>query len=283
MAMPRFLERYDDQYVMVDGLKIRYWDVGSGSPVLLLHGLGASAEVWSFNIEALASQCRVLVPDLPGSGRSVKEGFEYSLNYAAKFLASFLSKVGAATVSAVGNSMGGIIALQFTLDYPQLVDRLVLIDSAGLGREASFSLRFNALPLRDRLVYSRARIEVTVKQTLRSILSNADSLPPELVDCWVELSCLPGAVSAMHRAARVGLTFWGQKRSIILRDRLSEIKIPTMVVWGSADPLFPVKHAHTAHRLLPGSQLHILNGCRHCPQLERPAEFNDLMLKFLHS
>jgi len=275
------LDRREDLYAVVDGLRVRHWDVGAGSPVVLVHGLGASVESWLPNVEALAERHRVLALDLPGFGRSAKEGLTYSASFAASFVAAFLDAMGAGRASVVGNSMGGLVALQLALDHPERVDRLVLVSSAGLGREVGFYLRLAALPLLGDYLASLGTPEAVVRATISSILSNPHEMPRELIDRWVELTGLPGASAAFVKAARAGLSIFGQRRQIVLRHRLAEVRAPTLIVWGDEDPVIPVAHAYAAHRRLPCARLHVFKGCRHCPQLERPAEFNELVLEFL--
>jgi 4,5:9,10-diseco-3-hydroxy-5,9,17-trioxoandrosta-1(10),2-diene-4-oate hydrolase len=118
-----------------------------GTIAILIHGLGVSADIWMYNLEALAKQHRVYVPDLVGFGRSEKPGptfrpFDYTL-----FLDGFINLVNLDRVSLVGQSLGGGIALHYALQFPQKVDKLVLVDSAGLGREVIWTLRLVSLPL----------------------------------------------------------------------------------------------------------------------------------------
>jgi pimeloyl-ACP methyl ester carboxylesterase len=278
------LARQEDRYVTVQGLKIRYWDVGPGAgaeTILLVHGLGASIETWVANVEPLGRHYRVLALDLPGFGRSAKTGFTFSTGFVTEIVTTFLDQVSAPKVHLVGNSMGGLVALNVALAHPQRIDRLVLADSAGLGRELAFVARLGSLPFLDRFPVPAWAITILVRWVLSRLLSNAATLPAVLVDRWIELESLPGSTAALLRAARVGIDLGGQRQSVILLDRLKELAMPTLIVWGTADPLIPVAHAEAAHRRIVGSRVELFPDRRHCPPLEEPARFNELLLEFL--
>jgi pimeloyl-ACP methyl ester carboxylesterase len=276
------LERRQDRYVSLQGMRFRYWDVGTGpETILLVHGLGASIEAWVANIEVLARHYRVLALDLPGHGRSDKAGHRLSLSFATEIVTEFLDRVGAPKIHLVGNSMGGLVCLEVALAHPARIDRLVLADSAGLGRELALVARLASLPFVGWLPRPPWITRLVVRWVLRQLLSNANELPQALVDRWVELALLPGSVAALFQAVRFGIDLGGQKRSVILVDRLAELSMPTLIVWGTADPLIPVAHGERAHRLIRGSRLELFPGRRHCPPLEEPARFNELLLSFL--
>jgi pimeloyl-ACP methyl ester carboxylesterase len=275
----RSLDRRRDLYVNIDGLRIRYWDVGEGDPMLLLHGLGASAETWLLNVDSLASRYRVLVPDLPGSGLSDKTGFEYTVAWLARFVVGFLDATGVERACVVGNSMGGLAAIQAALDYPDRIDHLVLVDSAGLGREIGTWFRIASLPIIGKLATDPS--EHAAQDMLAALISNANEVPRDLAAAWVNATLAPEVVVVAREAVRAGVGAFGQRETILLRERLSEIRVPTMIVWGSDDPVFPVSHALSAQRLISGSILRVFAGCRHCPPFERHNDFNHLLLRFL--
>ena len=275
------ITRREDLYVEVAGLRVRYWDVGEGSPVLLLHGLGASAETWLLNVDALASRHRVLVPDLPGSGLSDKDGFERSMTSLVRFVPDFLEATDAGRACVVGNSLGGLLALQAALDHPDRVDRLVLVDSAGLGREIGIWFRLVSLPIVGRLATDPS--DQAAENVLAGIVSNADQVPRDIVAAWAKMALAPETMAVVREVVRSGVDAFGQREAIILRDRLAEIRVPTLIVWGSDDPVFPVSHALDANRLVRGSALRIFARCLHCPPFERHREFNELLLRFVES
>ncbi|MDH4209682.1 MAG: alpha/beta fold hydrolase, partial [Anaerolineae bacterium] len=127
--------QYEDHCVQVDGRCIRYWGEGTGENVLLVHGLACSIEFWRYNVGPLAAQYRVYAMDLPGCGRSDKLVPEFSLAYGASFLGGFMDALGINGATLVGHSMGGALCAQFAVTFPQRTEALILVDSAGFGRE----------------------------------------------------------------------------------------------------------------------------------------------------
>ena len=144
-----------DLYIDVNGARTRYRRAGQdGLPVVLIHGLGASAEIWSANLGALATRHRVYVPDLPGFGRTEKpEWMDYSPGAYSRFLMAFMTALGIGTASLVGHSLGGGVALRVILDDPGRVKSLILLSSAGLGQDVSLPLRIASLPFFDRIFF----------------------------------------------------------------------------------------------------------------------------------
>jgi pimeloyl-ACP methyl ester carboxylesterase len=138
--------RLEEQTIEVQGLSTRYLTAGEGPPLLLLHGLGDNALDWRWVIPALAHNCRVYAPDLPGSGGSAKPDTDYSPAFFTRFIAAFLDTLGVERAVVVGNSLGGLIGLRLAMAEPDRVVALGLVSSAGLGREVSYALRSLALP-----------------------------------------------------------------------------------------------------------------------------------------
>lgn len=136
-----------DQYLNINSINVRYWQAGSqGTPIILLHGGGSSVAFWLYNINALAEQHRVYAFDMVGSGRSDNPSASYSLSYQAQFIREFMDALNLERTTLVGHSMGGGAALQFALMFPQQLDKLILVNSLGLGREIAFFIRLSTLP-----------------------------------------------------------------------------------------------------------------------------------------
>lgn len=273
----------EDSYVKVGGINTRYWVLGQGKPLLLIHGLGASCDYWRYNIRALSQGCRVYAFDLPGCGRSDKEIDEFSLDFAGEFVAAFMDAVGVDRASLVGNSLGGAVSLQFAIHYPHRLDKLVLVSSGGLGRELGLSFRLFKIPLLGELMAWAWSTKPGVRRTLRSIVYDPQIIGDDFVDQLAELTPLPGAKEMLLSVAQAGIDFWGQNMRLLepLLRRVPEIEAPTLIIWGAQDPVIPVAHAHIAHRVIKNSQLHIFDHCGHVPQIEMPEEFNQLVLDFL--
>ncbi len=276
------MENPEDRYVEVGEVNTRYWVLGQGSPLLLIHGLGASCEHWRYNVRALSQGYRVYAFDLPGFGRSDKRIDDYSLDFAGEFVAAFLDSQGVDRASLVGNSLGGVVSLQFAVQYPHRLEKLVLVSSGGLGRELPLSFRLLAIPILRGFMAWAWGIRPGTRFTLRSIVYEPQVIADEFVDEMAELARLPGAKEMLLSVARMGIDLRGQNMKPLepLLGRVPEIEAPTLIIWGAQDPIIPVAHAHIAHQMIKNSQLHILDRCGHVPQIEKPEEFNRLVLDF---
>ncbi|UCC63410.1 MAG: alpha/beta fold hydrolase [Anaerolineae bacterium] len=271
-----------DRYLYLDNVRVRYWQAGqNGTPALLVHGFGASVEWWEQNVAALAARHRVYALDLPGFGRSERLPETLSPSMAAGFLRHFLDAVDVAKAHVVANSMGGLIALQFSAQYPDAVDRLVLVSPAGFTRQIHWVFRLLPLPVLGRWLIRPNRHKL---ETFHRRLIHGDSswLTADWLDRIHALGHQPGASQMLFDVARIGVNPGGIKASILgpLHQALSHVTAPTLIVWGDRDRLVPPAQAQIGQRLLSNAEIHIFPGCGHCPQLERAAEFNELLLTF---
>ncbi|WP_295621420.1 alpha/beta fold hydrolase [Chamaesiphon sp. GL140_3_metabinner_50] len=270
-----------DLYISIDSINTRYWQMGnSGSSIILLHGGSGSIEFWLYNIAALAAHHRVYAFDMVGSGKSDYPDRSYSLVNQAEFLASFMnaSKIEKATI--IGNSMGGGVALEFTRLYPNRVDKLVLVDSMGFGKEISLGIRVITLPA----VVSLLRPgRWMIPAMLRSNFFDGKQLPPDWIELRYPIFAIPGRNRVILRIGRSNFNLAGVLPQVYrpILDNLSNILQPTLITWGEYDRIIPVKHAYIAAAGIPNSQLHIFPDCGHHPYLEYPAKFNRLVLDFM--
>jgi len=239
--------------------------------VVFVHGLGGSLATWSLNLPAFAGQFRICALDLVGAGSSAKPATDYSVPALAEFLARFLNALGPdwQRMSIVGHSLGGAVALALAGSYPQWIERLVLVDSSGLGPEI------------DRTVLDLVRSEPT-RENLRSELTHFFAQPglvqQALVDQLYQQRTQPGAHKAL--VATANAAFGDGQQRIDLRDTLEGLSIPVLVVWGDADAVIPVAHAQEAKRARQ-SRLEVFAGSGHCPHIERADAFNQLVRSFL--
>jgi pimeloyl-ACP methyl ester carboxylesterase len=275
------LPRYEDHYVDVDGARIRYWMEGHGPVLLLVHGLACSVEFWQWNLGPLAKEHRVYALDLPGFGLSDKEMGDFSLEYAASFLRSFLDAVGAERATVAGNSMGGVLCAQFVVQFPERTDGLILVGSAGFGRELNPFLRTWSVPVVGDLIF---RVYQRAFPALRRwVFCNAGSIGDEWVEGAAAMLRMPGVRENTLRVAQTGIDLHGQREEMFrdLHVGLSSVTVPTLIVWGDRDVAVPVAHAYVAESLIPHAEVRIMERCGHTPQVERPEEFNKLVLDFL--
>ncbi len=266
-------EEAEEKDVEVDGISLHCLLAGpiNAPHVVFVHGLGGSLATWSLNLAAFAVQFRICALDLVGSGSSAKPTMDYSVPALAEFLARFLDALGPTwqRVSIVGHSLGGAVALAFARSNPQRIERLVLVDSAGLGREI------------DRTVLDLIHSEPT-RESLRTELTHFFTQPglvqQALVDELYQQRTQPGAREAL--LATSNAAFGDGQQQIDLRDTLAGLNIPVLVVWGDADAVIPVAHAQEAKRA-PQSQLQVFANTGHCPHIEHADEFNQLVQSFL--
>jgi pimeloyl-ACP methyl ester carboxylesterase len=271
----------DDLYCAVNGARTRYRTCGHGSPVVLVHGLGASLDYWAANMAPLGQHHQVFALDLLGFGQSDKTFPEVSLEAMGRFVAGFLDTHSLDRVSLVGNSMGGLVTLQMAIQFPERVHKLVLVDNAGFGRQVHWTLRLMSLPGIGEFAY---RPGLRAMQWIaREIFHNSEQAPADWLELMADLAGQPGARQAFLAALRYGVNLLGVKPEILraVRDGLARLTAPTLIVWGRQDRLLPLSQGLAGLKLIPGSQLHIWDQCGHVPHMEKADEFNRLVLAFL--
>lgn len=272
-------EQLQDRYVKVGSVNTRYWQAGdSGNTVILLHGGGGYIELWKYNIFELAKHHRVYAFDMVGAGRSDKSNADYTFDFMAQFTRDFMQALDIPQASLIGTSAGGGVALTFALNFPELVDRLILVGSAGLGQEISFLLRITTLPGLGRLFRSPSKTGVAV--LCKQAVYDSKLITNEIVEEFYQMATLPGAAEATLNVGRSNFNIWGQFYQSIV-ERLQTISAPTLIIWGRQDPMVPVSHANNAAKLIPNSRLEIFEECGHWSSIEHPQKFNQLVSEFL--
>lgn len=272
-----------DRHIDVNGVRTRYRQAGGeGMPVILIHGLGASAEIWSANLGALASRHRVFAPDLPGFGLTEKpEWMDYGPGAYSRFVRDFMAALGIGKAALVGHSLGGGVALRVILDDPGRVERIILVSSAGLGREVSLPLRIASLPFFGRIFF-KPPLPVFIR-FLHRLVYNPEAITPEFAHLYYEMFFQPGAVRAFTSILRNIATLRGARPGILepIREGLGAITAPALILWGRQDRILPVSQAFDAAGRIPGACLHVFERCGHMPNVEYPEEFNRILLDFL--
>lgn len=251
--------------------------------VLLIHGLAGSSRTWDAVMPALAEHYDVIAPDLLGHGESAKPMGDYSLGAFASGLRDFLAVLDIPSVTIVGHSFGGGVAMQLAYQHPELVDRLVLVGSGGLGREVSWLLRTLALPGAEYLMPVAFPKPLVDRATdVGRVLGRHNIRSPKLAELWRGYSSLAGAEHrrAFVRTMRGVIDIGGQ--TVNATDRLYlAARVPTLIVWGDHDGIIPVQHGIAAHRAIASSRLEVIQGVGHFPHVEAPSRFNEIVLDFL--
>jgi pimeloyl-ACP methyl ester carboxylesterase len=254
--------------VSVLSFNIFYREEGSGTPVILLHGLGGDGSRWGPNIRPLAADFRVIVPDQIGFGQSDKPLANYHHGMLAEFLARFMKAIEVPKASVVGSSMGAWVAIYFAVHYPQLLDRLVLVDGGSYRS-----------PLATKDPYLR-RIQngVTTEET-REFFERMFTDKRFLTERVIEEGLIMRLRSAytigrMQEAAENGL-------GSVTEEQARSIQAPTLIVWGKYDRIVDPSVADRLHATIPGSRKVIIDDAGHLPQIEQFAEFNQIVRDFL--
>jgi pimeloyl-ACP methyl ester carboxylesterase len=262
------------------GANVNYVEMGDGPPLLFVHGLGGCWQNWLENIPHFARTHRVVALDLPGFGSSPMPPWEISIPAYGRFLRDFCERLGIDRCSLVGNSMGGFIATEVAITEPERVDDLTLVSAAGITwararREpAEMLARMGraAAPLLIRFETSAIKRARFRRRMFGGVFHDPNRLRREML--WenvVPALESPGAFDAMR-------TLVGYD----IRDRLEEIGVPTLIVWGRNDRVVPVPAAFSyKKRIGDNAELIIFDECGHVPQIEHPVRFNRVLEKFL--
>jgi pimeloyl-ACP methyl ester carboxylesterase len=275
--------RRHQRWIEVQGRAVNLLEIGSGPPVVFVHGLSGGWQNWLENMPVLAEAgYRCIAMDLPGFGESPMPAEQISIPGYAHFLDVLLGRLGVDAACVVGNSMGGYVAAELAIAVPQRVERLVLVAAAGITsqelrneralaglRRAEWLLGLygSFFAARSQFVASHERLR---RRALLLITAHPELLPGPLV--WENLrgSGKPGFVAALDALTNYPI-----------KDRLQQIACPTLVIWGEKDYLVPVRDADVFASLIPDARKVVFADTGHVPQLERPEAVNRLLLEFL--
>lgn len=273
---------------ILHGHRVAYRIAGDpGRPVVvLIHGITSSSATWDPVIPALAEQVHVIAPDLLGHGQSDKPRADYSLGGFATQIRDLLEYLGHERVTIVGHSLGGGVAMQFAYQHVENCERLVLVDSGGLGREVSWALRAGTFPGAELV------LPMIANRHVRNAGAAATRLLPrlpihlrpsalEFARGYSTLAESPARSAFVHTLRSV-VEPGGQRVSAFDRLYLTEGR-PTLIVWGKLDTVIPVAHAYEAHRAIPGSVLEVFEQSEHFPHMDEPGRFARVLLGFIES
>jgi pimeloyl-ACP methyl ester carboxylesterase len=279
MALPAELRAFSYEVVLANGQRLHYYQAGApdAPPLILIHGLGDEADTWRHVLTPLARQYRVIALDLPGFGRSDHPRRAYTLAFYARAVASLLAKLGIDRAALAGSSLGAAIAQRVALARPDLVERLILIDGA-LPIEARRPVGplwwFLAPGIGEAVYTGLRRSQDQAYATLRPYYADLDALPPE-DRAFLRERVWARVWSSGQRRAFLSTLRWlaieGAFRAPALRERLAQLTTPTLLIWGDRDQIVPQAFGEQMAVLLPNARLHIIAGCGHLPQQERPA------------
>jgi pimeloyl-ACP methyl ester carboxylesterase len=255
------------QNVVVKGRRIVYYEAGKGSVVILIHGLGADSHHWALNIGPLAENFRVIALDQIGYGKSEKPVMRYTVGNFADYLHGFMVALNIPKASLVGNSLGGWVAVDFAIRHPEMVEKLVLVDAAGLHPTPPLKTPAggwkNLTPFNTRWFFDL--------MAANKEWATAD-LGPHSYERHVKNGDSYTVASSVAEMA-TGREFEDKK--------LDKVKAPTLIIWGRDDMLIPMKMGEHFNKGIAGSQMIVIDGTGHIPMVGKPAEFNAAVIKFL--
>jgi pimeloyl-ACP methyl ester carboxylesterase len=270
--------------VRARGVDTFFMEAGAGKPVVLLHGLGATNASMLPPLWDLARDHRVLAPDLPGFGESGKPVRTYDFAFFAAWLRDFLDQVGVKKAVVVGNSLGGRIALEAGLTMPERIESMVL-----LCPSPAFLRGRQAVPIVKALRPEMALVPMLlghaqVAQVARSLFARPERLPDGWYDAFAD------EFLRVFRTPRGRVAFFSAARQVYLEpargdlgfwDRLPDMKVPALFVWGEKDWLVPSRFEHHVTAALPLARSVVIEDCGHVPQYEFPERTNNLIREFI--
>lgn len=270
--------------VLVQGQRLAYLDVGTGPPVILIHGFGGSMWQWEHQQQVLSQQFRTLTLDLPGSGLSDKPEIAYHPNQMLAFFLGFMDTLEISHATLVGNSMGAGLAIGMALTHPTRVDKLVLID--GLPSDI---LKKVTGPSFRRALESQAPWwlvsfgnwlfgGLVTDSVLKEVIHDHSLLTPAVLERSNRNRRRPGIIKPLL-AMKKSLPSWEAD----FAPRISDISHPTMIIWGENDRVFPVAVGEELHRRIRGSTLVMIPQAGHLPQWERPDLVNRSLIAYIQS
>lgn len=273
------LEKYTDgesKFIEVRSNRVHYKDQGQGETLLLIHGTASSLHTWDLWSQAFADHFRVIRMDLPGFGLTGPDvSHSYEIEDDVTFISEFLEKLGVSNAHFVGSSLGGRIAWEYSLEHPNQVKSLTIINALGYKQESwPPAIQLAMLPgmetlmpkLSSRFVYS---------QSLKDIYFDHSLIDDDTIDRYYELSLYPGNAEAFPKRVKAKLDDQEQ--------RITQIAAPTLILWGAEDRYFPVKNAYRFHEDIKQSQLKIYENVSHLPMEEVPEQSLNDVIQFIIS
>ena len=276
------------QFRTIHGYRRAFRVAGSGPAILLIHGIGDNSTTWSTVQTKLAQRFTVIAPDLLGHGRSDKPRADYSVAAYANGMRDLLSVLDIDSVTVVGHSLGGGVAMQFAYQFPQLVNRLILVGAGGVTKDVNLALRVAAMPMgSEALALLRLPLVLPTLQAVgrcSGALLGSTRVGRDIHEALRILSDLPEptASSAFARTLRAVVDWRGQVVTMLDRCYLTQ-SVPVQLIWGSHDSVIPVSHADMAHAAMPGAQLEIFQGSGHFPFHDDPDRFVEGVERFIDS
>jgi len=258
-----------EKFTTIDGNKIRYLESGdSKESIVLIHGLGASAERWEFVIPYLEKNYRIIVPDLIGFGRSDKPLVDYTPDFFSEFISKFLKKINISKTHLIGASLGGQISIEFASKHNDVVKKLILCSPSGIMKHSTPALEAYVMAA----LYPTA---IGAKDAFEKMAGGGKRIDPIVIERFVERMQLPNAKMSFMS------TLLGLKNSEIITETLTKITSPSLIIWGENDPVIPIKYAEDFVSTIQDCRFFKMSGCGHTPYVDDPEKFANTVISFL--
>ncbi len=253
----------------IQGVDLHWAELGSGRPMVLLHGLCDSHHTWSMVAPALARSRRVLMLDLAGHGLSTRPDASYTLEWHAGMVNAWLDRLGLEEVDLVGHSFGGGVAQWMLLEHRARIRRLALVAAGGLGREVGFALRLASLPH----VVEQLGQPFMARGTHLALNAAGSAYTADEIAALSRINSIPGTARAFARSVRDVIDWRGQHRHFLDGAQQVADLPPIALFWGEEDTLIPIAHATETLSVLDGATLTRFPGCGHFPHRQAPERF----------
>jgi len=267
------------QFIEVDEMNVHYRDEGEGFPIVLIHGTAASLHTWDAWTDELKKTNRVIRMDLPAFGiTGPNKNADYSIGAYTTFLHSFLEKLKLEKFHIAGNSLGGNIAWNYTADYPNKVEKLILVDASGLPTNKSQPAIFKMAKtpiLNSLFLYITPRF--LIKKNIEEVYEDDSKITDELINRYHKMALRVGNRKAFIDRAKTDFKLDTQ----VNLEKLKSIQTPTLLIWGAKDLWIPLANGIRMNEILVNSKLEVLENSGHIPMEENPIESLKLMNEFL--
>ena len=270
----------ESEFIEIDGMQVHYRDEGDGIPIVLVHGTAASLHTWNDWTEKLKQNHRVIRLDLPAFGLTgANSNGDYSIENYTQFLNTFLTKLEITEFYLAGNSLGGNIAWNYTVEYPENVRKLILVDASGLptNKAQPWIFKMAKTPILNSLfLYLTPR--VVIKNNLEQVFDDDTKITCELVTRYHDMSLRQGNRQAFIDRAKTDFKL-GSSTNI---EKLMSIENETLLIWGENDNWIPLDNGKRMDSLIPNSKLVVIENSGHVPMEENPVETLKILQDFMN-
>ncbi|MBF0258804.1 MAG: alpha/beta hydrolase [Desulfamplus sp.] len=274
MSVPfdKLLQKYttaDSKFIEINGTKVHYCDQGKGPVIVLLHGMLSSLQTWNEWVKSLSGNYRIIRLDMPGFG--LTKHFEsrfYNRDLNIDFLNRFFEALGLEKFDIVGNSIGGYFAWNYTVAYPEKINKLILIDAVGYPQALPWIVNFVNIPGFGNLA-SRITPRIFIEKSIKEIYGDKSKVTNDLVDLYHDM-----LMNSQNRGVYVDVfrLLKQECSSTMLSYGINKIKASTLLMWGKNDPWVPVEVVKEWERDLPLSKTIVYDGIGHLPMEEIPLQ-----------